>query len=149
MVYLSVDLNRLTPRTIWLYKAGSQSKVWLFILGLRHRKSVRSEDCACGLSDQDLEETKTPQINIDIFFFLQDKNMLINRINGYPASTQRRNNVVATSRRCCDVVTTLLGRCVFAGYILEHIVYPQHVWQSKSSGLTTFIQRRLNVDAPS
>ena len=35
-----------------------------------------------------------------------------------PANTQsqqRRYNVAATSRRCCDVVTTLLWRCVFAG----------------------------------
>ena len=28
---------------------------------------------------------------------------------------QRRDNVAATSRRCSDVVKTLLGRCVFAG----------------------------------
>ena len=34
-----------------------------------------------------------------------------------PANTQsqqRRYNVAATSRRCRDVVTALLGRCVFA-----------------------------------
>ena len=34
----------------------------------------------------------------------------------YPANTQRRKNVAATSWRCSDVVTTLLRRCVFAGY---------------------------------
>ena len=34
----------------------------------------------------------------------------------YPANTQRRYKVAATSRRCSDVVTTLWLRCVFAGY---------------------------------
>ena len=29
---------------------------------------------------------------------------------------QRRYNVAATSRRCSDVVPTLMRRCVFAGY---------------------------------
>ena len=34
----------------------------------------------------------------------------------YPANTQRRYKVAATSRRCSDVVRTLWLRCVFAGY---------------------------------
>ena len=37
------------------------------------------------------------------------------KILKYPANTQRRYNVAATSRRCSDVLTTFLRRCVFAG----------------------------------
>ena len=33
----------------------------------------------------------------------------------HTTSQERRYNVAATSRRCRDVVSTLFGRCVFAG----------------------------------
>ena len=36
-----------------------------------------------------------------------------------PANTKRRYNVAVTSRRCSDIVTTLLLRCVFAGESLR------------------------------
>ena len=44
-------------------------------------------------------------------------------------SQQRRYNVAATSRRCSDVVTTLLIRCVFAG-LEEAIVRTLASYQS-------------------
>ena len=34
----------------------------------------------------------------------------------HTTSQQRRYNVAATSQRCSEVVTTLSGRCMFAGY---------------------------------
>ena len=37
-----------------------------------------------------------------------------------PANTQHGYNVAATSRRCSDVVTTLLRRCVLAGMVPCH-----------------------------
>ena len=53
--------------------------------------------------------------------------------------TQRRNNVFTTKLQRQDVITTLLVRCVFAGYC----------FQGFPSGHMTFIQRRLNVGATS
>ena len=40
----------------------------------------------------------------------------------FPANTQRRNNVAATSQRCSDAVTTLMQRCVFAGFSFSGVV---------------------------
>ena len=40
--------------------------------------------------------------------------------NKHTTSQERRYNVAATSRRCSDVVTTLLRHCVFAGRIPKY-----------------------------
>ena len=40
----------------------------------------------------------------------------------HTTSQKRRYNVAATSWRCSDVVTTLLRRCVFAGYCVFHML---------------------------
>ena len=59
----------------------------------------------------------------------------------YPANTQRRRNfvttslqrrVAATSRRCSDVVTTLLKHCVFAGYTCQSKYFGQIRYKFKS-----------------
>ena len=39
--------------------------------------------------------------------------------NKYTTSLARRYNIATTSRRCSDVVTTLLQRCVFAGLLIK------------------------------
>ena len=44
-------------------------------------------------------------------------------MNHCPANTQRRRNVAATSRRCNDVVTTLLRRCVFTVWGLKSVLF--------------------------
>ena len=49
----------------------------------------------------------------------------------HTASLQRRYNVAATSRRCSDVVTTLLRHCVFAG-----LGNKWHIQENRSLGLT-------------
>ena len=57
--------------------------------------------------------------NILSILYIHRKSVLLNVLH-FPASTQRGYNVITTSRRCSDVVRTLLRRCVFAGFVIQN-----------------------------
>ena len=67
--------------------------------------------------------------------------------SNHTTSQQRRYNIAATSRRCSDVVTTLLLRCVFAGMCVKFCwISSSHCWASDLPGLH-FLPRPVDTES--
>ena len=122
--------NRLSTATIFLGTLRMKKVVYTVLLEMFiHQPQLRMYTRTGGNNNKRSFSSKLLLIlktksasqmdRSDLIITASEKDFNLRKCT-FPANTQCRHNVAATSRRCSDVVTTLLWRCVFTGFWNVH-----------------------------